>query len=207
MLAIVSQVAKLPKIEWHFSPLWLILSFVALIVFQGIHAETWRRILHDLHGDIPRRKAWAIWNVSLLARYVPTQVLLAVTRVTMSEREGVPKRITIASIAYEFALVTAGSIVVAAWGLTQLPALRTTAGATSSSSCRSRPSPASTRRSSPTSRRGFCTGSAPTRCPARSRSAPSCASPACYAISFIVAGIGTLAMARALTPSTPPTSR
>jgi hypothetical protein len=124
VLAIVSQVAKLPKIDWHFSPLWLILSFVSLIVFQGMHAETWRRILHDLHGDIPPRKAWVIWNVSLLARYVPTQVLLAVTRVTMSEREGVPKRITIASIAYEFALVTAASIVVAAWGLTELPALK-----------------------------------------------------------------------------------
>ena len=42
--------------------------------------------------------------------------MLAVTRVGMAEREGVPKRITISSIVYEFALVTAGSIVVAAWG-------------------------------------------------------------------------------------------
>jgi hypothetical protein len=124
VLAVVSQVAKLPKIDWHFSPGWLALSCLCVLLFQGIHAETWRRILHDLHGDIPRRKAWVIWNVSLLARYVPTQVLMAVTRVTMSEREGVPKRITIASIVYELALVTAASVVVAAWGFTELPALR-----------------------------------------------------------------------------------
>lgn len=124
VLAVLSQVGKLPSIDWHFSPGWLALSLVAVVVFQGIHAETWRRILHDLHGDIPRRKAWMIWNVSLLARYVPTQVLMAVTRVTMSEREGVPKRITIASIVYELALVTAASTVVAAWGFTHLPGLK-----------------------------------------------------------------------------------
>jgi uncharacterized membrane protein YbhN (UPF0104 family) len=123
VLAVVAQVAKLPHIDWHFSPGWLVLSAVAILVFQGMHAETWRRILHDLHGDIPPRKAWVIWNVSLLARYVPTQVLMAVTRVTMAQREGVPKRITIASIVYELALVTAASIVVAAWGFTQLPEL------------------------------------------------------------------------------------
>ena len=133
VVAVVSQVAKLPKIDWHFSPGWLALSCLCVLLFQGIHAETWRRILYDLHGDIPRRKAWVIWNVSLLARYVPTQVLMAVTRVTMSEREGVPKRITIASIVYEVALVTAASVVVAAWGFTELPRCGATRGAISSS--------------------------------------------------------------------------
>ena len=123
VLAVVSEVGKLPKIDWSFEPGWLVLAFVALVVFQGMHAETWRRILHQLHGDIPPRRGWVIWNVSLLARYVPTQVMLAVTRVGMSEREGIPKRITISSIVYEFALVTAASVVVAAWGIMQLPSL------------------------------------------------------------------------------------
>ena len=65
-----------------------------------------------------------IWNVSLLARYVPTQVLIGGDPRDHVRARGRPKRITIASIAYEVALVTAGSIVVAAWGLTQLPALK-----------------------------------------------------------------------------------
>jgi hypothetical protein len=124
VLAILSQTAKLPHINWSFSPGWLMFSLLCVLLFQGIHAETWRRILHDLHRDIPARKAWVIWNVSLLARYVPTQVLMAVTRVTMSEREGVPKRITIASIVYELALVTSASTIVAAWGFTELPGLK-----------------------------------------------------------------------------------
>jgi uncharacterized membrane protein YbhN (UPF0104 family) len=124
VLAVIDEVGHLPKIDWSFDFWWLIPAFLALVVFQGMHAETWRRILHQLHGELPARKGWVIWNVSLLARYVPTQVMLAVTRVGMAEREGVPKRITISSIAYEFALVTAASVVVAAWGLMQLPGLK-----------------------------------------------------------------------------------
>jgi uncharacterized membrane protein YbhN (UPF0104 family) len=124
ILGVVSQVGKLPKISWNFSLGWLVLAFVCLIALQGMHAEAWRRILHDLHGDIPPRKGWVIWNVSLLARYVPTQVLMAVTRVTLCSREGVPRKVSIASIAYELALVTASSFVIAAWGFTELPALK-----------------------------------------------------------------------------------
>jgi uncharacterized membrane protein YbhN (UPF0104 family) len=126
ILAVVGEVGKLPKIDWSLDFWWLVPAFVALVAFQGLHAETWRRILHQLHGDIPPRKGWVIWNVSLLARYVPTQVMLAVTRVGMAEREGVPRRVTISSIVYEFALVTAASIVVAAWGFMQLPGLKDT---------------------------------------------------------------------------------
>jgi uncharacterized membrane protein YbhN (UPF0104 family) len=123
VLAVVGEVGHLPKIDWSFDAWWLAPAFMALIAFQGIHAEAWRRILHELHGDIPPRKGWVIWNVSLLARYVPTQIMLAVTRVGMAEREGVPKRITMASIVYEVALVTAASVVVAAWGIMNLPAI------------------------------------------------------------------------------------
>jgi hypothetical protein len=124
VLAVIAEVGHLPKIDWSFDFWWLVPAFVALVIFQGIHAETWRRILHHLHGDIPARKGWVIWNVSLLARYVPTQVMLAVTRVGMAEREGVPKRVTISSIVYEVALVTAASIVVAAWGIMSLPDIK-----------------------------------------------------------------------------------
>jgi uncharacterized membrane protein YbhN (UPF0104 family) len=123
VLAVVGEVGHLPKIDWSFDGWWLAPAFIALIAFQGIHAEAWRRILHELHGDIPARKGWVIWNVSLLARYVPTQVMMVVTRVGMSEREGVPKRVTMASLVYEVALVTAASVVVAAWGIMQLPAI------------------------------------------------------------------------------------
>jgi len=124
VIAVIDEVGHLPKIDWSFDFWWLVPAFVALVIFQGIHAETWRRILHRLHGDIPARKGWVIWNVSLLARYVPTQVMLAVTRVGMAEREGVPKRVTISSIVYEVALVTAASIVVAAWGIMSLPDIK-----------------------------------------------------------------------------------
>jgi hypothetical protein len=124
VLAVIDEVGNLPKIDWSFDFWWLVPAFIALVVFQGMHAETWRRILHQLHGNLPARKGWVIWNVSLLARYVPTQVMLVVTRVGMAEREGVPKRVTTSSVVYEVALVTAASVVVAAWGIMQLPGLK-----------------------------------------------------------------------------------
>jgi hypothetical protein len=75
VVAGIGVVGHLPKIDWSFDFWWLVPAFVALVISQSIHAETWRRIQHHLHGDIPAHKGWVIWNVSLLARYVPTQVM------------------------------------------------------------------------------------------------------------------------------------
>jgi hypothetical protein len=58
VVAVIGVVGHLPKIDWSFDFWWLVPAFVALVIFQGIHAETWRRILHRLHGDIPARKGW-----------------------------------------------------------------------------------------------------------------------------------------------------
>jgi hypothetical protein len=109
-LAVLSQVHRLPSYHWHFSPGWLVLSVLAFIVFQAMHMELWRRILLALHGYIPAPRAWAIWSVSLLARYVPSQLLMVVSRVALAEREGVPRRICLASIAYEFFLAVGSAI-------------------------------------------------------------------------------------------------
>jgi glycosyltransferase 2 family protein len=109
-LGVLSQVHKLPNYHWHFSPGWLVLSVLAFIVFQAMHMELWRRILLSLHGEISAPRAWSIWAVSLLARYVPTQLLMVISRVALTERQGVPRRICLASISYEFFLAVASAI-------------------------------------------------------------------------------------------------
>jgi uncharacterized membrane protein YbhN (UPF0104 family) len=109
-LAVLSQVHHLPSYHWRFRPGWLVLSFLCFVVFEAMQAELWRRILKALHGDILAQRAWAIWCVSLLARYVPTQLLMVLSRVALSEREGVPRRVTLASIAYEFFLVVGAAV-------------------------------------------------------------------------------------------------
>lgn len=54
---------------------------------------------------------------------MPTALLLPVIRMAMAEREGVPKRITLATVAYEFALLITGSVVVSAYFVITLPDL------------------------------------------------------------------------------------
>ncbi len=60
----------------------------------------------------------------LLARYVPGSVLYVLGRVLLSERAGMPRRITIASIVYEQAISATSAIVVAAYFIINHPDLQ-----------------------------------------------------------------------------------
>lgn len=121
--AIVSQWSKLPDIEWRFEPGWLALSLAALVVFQFIHATLWVLILEALGTPIHAMRGRAVWSLTLLARYVPTNIALAVSRMALAEREGVPKRITGASIVYELGFTFAGAAALGAYFVVTLPSL------------------------------------------------------------------------------------
>lgn len=122
--AIASQWSKLPDIHWRFSPGWLAVALVCFLAFQASHAELWALMVRSLGHDVPVRRARAIWNVSLLGRYVPTSALMAVGRAAMAEREGVPKRVTLASILYEVALTFGTAMAMGAYFLITLPQLQ-----------------------------------------------------------------------------------
>src|SRR5690349_17275681 len=100
-LALAKESGRIGSIDWRFQPGWLALCVAALLLFQFLHIELWRLVLRVLGGHIEARRARAIWSTTLLARYVPTSALMAVGRVALSEREGVPKRVTLASVVYE----------------------------------------------------------------------------------------------------------
>ena len=98
-----------------------VLGVAGLYVFQG---EIWRLIVHALgESHLRARPARAIWGKSLLARYVPTNALMVVGRMVMAEKEGVPKRVTLASIAYELVLGFGTAVMVGAYFVIQLPDL------------------------------------------------------------------------------------
>jgi len=122
-LAVVKEAGRVDDVEWHFAPGWLALCLLALLAFQLMHIELWRLCLAALGGRIEARRARAIWSATLLARYVPTSALMAVGRVALSEREGVPKRVTLASVAYELAFTVVASLALCAYLLWELPAL------------------------------------------------------------------------------------
>jgi glycosyltransferase 2 family protein len=121
---VIRQWDELPEdFAWHFEPAWLALSFVALAAFYAWQAEIWRHIVHSLGETIPPVPSRAVWGKSLIARYVPTNVLMVVGRVVMAERYGVAKRVSLASIVYELGLTVGTAVMVGAYFVIQLPEL------------------------------------------------------------------------------------
>jgi hypothetical protein len=122
---VVKQWNDLPDFEWHFKPGWLAVSAPAVLLFYAAQGEVWRLIVHALGEDHLRAvPARAIWGKSLIARYVPTNALMVVGRLVMAEREGVPKRVCLASIVYELGLGFATAVMVGAYFVIQLPDLQ-----------------------------------------------------------------------------------
>jgi uncharacterized membrane protein YbhN (UPF0104 family) len=122
-LAIVAALGEFPEIDWRLQPLALLLAVLALSLYLILSGEIWRRLLHALGPELQPLRAQAIWFASGLGRYVPTALLLPMLRVAMCEREGAPKRICLASIAYEGALFFTATLIVGAYFVITLPDL------------------------------------------------------------------------------------
>lgn len=122
-LFVATQWSRLPDIRWRLQPGWLAICVVALAGFQALQAQLWGWILHGLGSRLAMAKAWSIFSVTLLARYVPTNLALVVGRTAMGEREGVPKRVTLAGIVYQLGLTFAGAAAVGAYFVIVLPQL------------------------------------------------------------------------------------
>lgn len=115
VLTVVNQWAEIQDKGVHFHVLWLVPAFLVLPVFYALNALGWDLILRFLGFRLGIGRAQVAWGQPLLARYVPGSVLYVLGRVLLSERVGVPRRTTIASIVYEQALQATSAIVVAAY--------------------------------------------------------------------------------------------
>jgi glycosyltransferase 2 family protein len=124
VLTVVDQWSEIQAKGVHFHVLWLIPAFVILPVFYALNAVGWDLILRFLGYKLGAGRAQVAWGQPLLARYVPGSVLYVLGRVLLSERVGVPRRLTVASIAYEQALQATSAIVVAAYFLIVHPDLQ-----------------------------------------------------------------------------------
>jgi glycosyltransferase 2 family protein len=122
-LAVIAGVGDFPDVNWRFKPAALLLAAAAMSAYLIWSAEIWRRLLAAIGPELPPTRAYPIWFASGLGRYVPTSLLLPMLRMAMAQREGVPKRITAATVAYEVALLITGSVLVAAYFVITLPDL------------------------------------------------------------------------------------
>lgn len=120
---VVRQWSQLPDFDWRFEPGWIALAAVCVAAFYATEAELWRWIVLLLGEHIDPVPARAIWGKSLLARYVPTNVLMVLGRVVMAEGQGVPKRVTLTSVVYELGIAFGTAVMVGAYFVIELPDL------------------------------------------------------------------------------------
>jgi hypothetical protein len=124
VLTVVDQWSEIKSEGVHFHIIWLIPALVILPLFFVLSAWGWDLILRSLGYKIGFRRAQVAWGQPLLARYVPGSVLYVLGRVLLSERAGIPRRITVASIVYEQAISATSAVVVAAYFIINHPDLQ-----------------------------------------------------------------------------------
>jgi glycosyltransferase 2 family protein len=122
-LAIWGSANEFPEVDWRWKPVSLALGTLGVATFLVLNAELWRRLLHALGPELPPLPSATIWFVSGLGRFVPTSLLTPMIRTAMAEREGVAKRITLVSVAYEIGLSLTAALIVGAYFIVDLPDL------------------------------------------------------------------------------------
>jgi hypothetical protein len=124
VLTVVSQWDEVRQEGVHFEVLWLPPAFLVLTAFYFLGALGWDLILRFLGHRIGLAQAQVAWGQPLLARYVPGSVLYVLGRILLSERAGVPRRTTLASIVYEQAISASAAVAVASYFVISHPDLQ-----------------------------------------------------------------------------------
>jgi hypothetical protein len=124
VLTVIDQWSEIQSEGVHFHILWLIPALIILLGYYVLAAFGWDLILRSLGYRIGFGQAQVAWGQPLLARYVPGSILYILGRVLLSEKVGIPRRITVASIVYEQAISATSAIVVAAYFIIKHPDLQ-----------------------------------------------------------------------------------
>lgn len=120
---ILKQWNSLPNYDWHFSVGWLGVAFVVQLCFFAISAGVWLLVIRLMGEKLGFIDAQSIYAKSLLARYVPGNMLMILTRVLMAERRGVSRKTSLTSVVYELALMLCGAIIISSYFIFTLPFL------------------------------------------------------------------------------------
>jgi glycosyltransferase 2 family protein len=123
VLTVINQWGELQDKGVRFDLIWLLPGFAVMLAFLAMGALGWDLLLRFLGYRLDPVRAQVAWGQPLLARYVPGSVLYVLARLVLSERSGVPRRITLASIVYEQAISAAAATGIASYFLINHPDL------------------------------------------------------------------------------------
>lgn len=90
--------------DWTLRPGWLALSAAALLLFYFIQTVFWWMLLRGFGMHSPFPVAAATWAKSILARYIPGNVFMYLSRAWLSHAQGLPVDRVSAAMVYEQAL-------------------------------------------------------------------------------------------------------
>lgn len=124
VVTVASQWGDLKDEGVKLDPIWLLPAFAVLPVFYALGAVGWDLILRLLGYRLSAVRAQVAWGQPLLARYVPGSVLYVLGRLMLSQRAGVPRRATLASIVYEQAISATSAVVIASYFVISHPDLQ-----------------------------------------------------------------------------------
>ena len=104
-IALARGWSKVSQYDWRPEPGWFLLGSVLFILAYVMNGLVYVGAVEQLSpAHPPRWEGLSIWARSLLARYIPGNVMMVVGRAVMAHDHGVPKRATITATIYEQAL-------------------------------------------------------------------------------------------------------
>jgi hypothetical protein len=112
---VIADWHQLQEHHLHLTVAWLLPAFIVLVAFQAGTGLLWLLALRMLKQSPDPIGAELAWVKSLLARYVPGGILFVVSRVVLTERVGVARRITLSALAYETGLAFAAAAALSTW--------------------------------------------------------------------------------------------
>lgn len=121
---VVSQWSEIRSQGIRFDLVWLAPAVTLIAAFYLASAAVWGLILGFMGNPVPAGETQRIWAQPLLVRYIPGTVLFVFARIVMAERAGVPRRVSVAGMAYEQAATICGAVTIATWFLVGHPGLR-----------------------------------------------------------------------------------
>ena len=108
---LVRSWSSIKDYDWTLRPGWLALSGIVFLAFYVMQALAWWLLLRGFRLHSPFPVAMSTWGKSILARYVPGNVFMFVSRAWMSHGQGLPVDRVSAAMVYEQALGVCSALV------------------------------------------------------------------------------------------------
>lgn len=121
-LFLSQQLRSLAQYNWQIQPAALGWGLVFSALYDLTLAVCWSWLLHRMGETLPYRQCVRVWQVSMLARYVPGNVWHILSRMALAERRGARPTRVLASATLEQGLHVIGALVLVGltfpfWGL------------------------------------------------------------------------------------------